>query len=184
MLQLSIDGSDNFFDEAKQEFITIKPQILKLEHSLLSISKWESRNKVSFFNRGCKTVPELINYIVCMTINSNVDPLVYQCLRIDQLEEVKKYMDDPMTATTIQDLSTKRNKKQIITSELVYCWMFMLNIPIECEKWHINRLMMLIRVAQIENNPNRGKNNMSVNDIRARYAAINAERRAKYHTSG
>lgn len=179
MLQLQIHDLE-FFDDRTDEFSIISQNML-LEHSLLSISKWEAKWKKSFFNK--ETTPEeFVDYVRCMTITSNVNPIIYKCLTNRHLKQIKDYIDDPMTATTIKKLNPKYRRTRGVTSELVYCWMFTLNIPIECERWHFNRLMTLIEVCSIENNPK--KNKMSRRDILNQNASINAARRAKYGTRG
>lgn len=179
MLTLRIESRE-FFDEDKEEFVFLPEQKLVLEHSLLSISKWEAKWKKPFMNTKM-TQQEYIDYIRCMTVGQKINPLVYNQITVEQLDKIRKYIDDPMTATTIKT-ATKHKRGRNTTSELIYCWMFTLNIPIECEKWHLNRLLTLIDVCSIENNPKKKK--MSRRDIYSQNAAINAARRAKYHTKG
>ena len=181
MLTILVKGQD-FYDEAREEFVVVKPQKLVLEHSLLSISKWEARWKKTFFSDSM-TVEEMMDYIKCMTVSTKVNPLIYDCLTRKDYETIKKYMEDPMTATTIRKNPNAPKRRRTLTSELIYCWMFSLNIPMECEKWHINRLLTLIEVTSIENNP-KGKRKMSRHDILSQNSALNAARRAKYHTRG
>lgn len=180
MLQLHIDDFEGF-DEDRQEFVNLSRQTIVLEHSLLSVSKWESKWKKPFFTDK-KTEAEFMDYIRCMTITSKVDPLVYHCLTEDHIKLVKKYIEDPMTGTTIKENHVTPRRNRTLTSEVIYCWMFTQNIPIECEKWHLNRLLTLIRVCNIENNPKRKK--MSRNEIYNQNAALNAARKAKYGTRG
>lgn len=180
MLQLQIKDVE-FFDDERQEFISISKTVV-LEHSLLSISKWEAKWKKSFFKDENKTIEEFVDYVRCMTITSNVDPIIYKCLNNNHLAYIQKYMNDSMTATTIRKSNPRFRRNRSLTSELVYCWMFSLNIPIECEKWHFNRLMTLIEVCSIENNPKQKK--MNRRDILSQNASINAARRAKYGTRG
>lgn len=183
MLQLEIGGSE-FFNETTQEFVTTKPQKLLLEHSLLSLSKWEAKWKKPFFDKNSKTPEEYLDYIKCMTINSNVDPLTYDNLTAKDFRTIMEYIDDPHTATTFSTRthSKKPKRGRIITSELIYYWMFANGIPKECEKWHLNRLMTLIRIFSIENDPNAKK--MSRSAIYQQNRELNEARKAKYHTSG
>jgi hypothetical protein len=169
------------FDEETCEFIQVKATKLKLEHSLVSISKWESKWKKSFLKNGLQQGEETIDYIKCMTLTQNVDPLIYNVLTSDILHEIDAYIDDPMTATTITEHGKKKRNKRTITSELVYCWMIQLGIPIEFQKWHFNRLMTLIQVCQVENGSER---KMSQKEIMQQNAALNAARKAKHHTHG
>ena len=180
MLRIKVKGNE-FFDEEKEEFVVLKDQNLVLEHSLLSISKWESKWKKPFLNTKLN-MNEFIDYIRCMTVNSPINPLVYTQLNDRQLKRIRSYIDDPKTATTIKKRRITASRGRNTTSELIYCWMFTLNIPIECEKWHLNRLLTLIDVCSIENNPKAKK--MSRRDVYNQNAALNAARRAKYHTRG
>ena len=182
MLQLTLGNDNEFFNEKTGEFIVVKPQKIILEHSLLSISKWEAKWKKPFFSSEKEMTPALFkDYIKCMTITPNVNPLAYECITYAQLQEIRDYMADSRTATTIKTQPTSKSRR-IITNEIIYYWMFAQNIPIECEKWHINRLMTLIEVSSIESNPK--KKNMSRREIAAQNAELNRARRKKYHTKG
>ena len=180
MLQIKIPKTE-LWDEKNEVFIiNNKEQILTLEHSLLSISKWESKWKKPFLSKDEKTDAETIDYIRCMTITSNVDSTVYNFIDSKIIEQVNNYIDDPMTATWFND-KEKSNSRQIITSELIYYWMIALNIPWETQKWHLNRLLTLIKVCNIKNAPPK---KMSMNEVINRNAAINKARKAKYNTKG
>lgn len=182
MLHIDVPGGE-FFNEKTEEFIQIKPRSLTMEHSLLSISKWEALWKKPFLSKENKTPAEFLDYIKCMTITSNVDPLVYDCLGREELNKIREYIEDPHTATTIKSFRrTGMNRTRIITSELIYYWMVANNIPTEYEKWHLNRLMTLIQICNIENDPKRKK--MSRREIFEQNRELNAARRAKYHTKG
>ena len=181
MLQLFI-GEQEFYNEDTEEFYTIKPQKITLEHSLISLSKWEAKWKKSFLY-GDRTPEEMMDYIRCMTLTPNVNPEVYIALTQQQLRDIKDYIDDEHTATTFSNVRQAPRRSRIITSELIYFWMISQNIPIECEKWHLNRLLTLIRIASIENNP-KGRKKMSRREIYNQNSALNAARRAKYHTKG
>ena len=151
MLQITIPAMNDLWDERNQQFLSIKETTIQLEHSLLSISKWESKWNKSFINTKDKTEDELIDYIKCMTITKNVDPNIYVCLTAENIQEIVNYINAPMTATTIRD--TGKSNHEIVTSELIYYWMISLNIPVKFEKWHLNRLITLIRVCSIKNQP-------------------------------
>ncbi len=180
---LIIDIKDTeLFDDKKQEFITIKGCKLQLEHSLVSLSKWESNWNKPFLTKESKTLPETLDYIKCMTITQNVNPMVYNGLTNSDIDTINKYIEKSMTATVFYEPPGSSNmSKRTITSELLYCWMFALNIPMECQKWHLNRLLTLIRVCNIENQPPK---KMSKNEIMNRNSALNAARRNKLHTKG
>lgn len=180
MLQITI-AAEEFWDEEKQEFVTPKGQTLKLEHSLVSISKWESKWHKAFLGKQQKTLAETLDYIRCMTLTQNVDPAVYLRLKRDQIKEIKAYIDSPMSATVISDPGKSRNNGETITSELIYYWMTAFNIPIECEKWHINRLLTLIRICGIKSQPPKKR---SRQDILRQNHELNQARKKKYHTRG
>lgn len=179
MLQITIPQTE-LFDEETQEFFQIKEQTLCLEHSLVSVAKWESKWKKPFLGMEEKTSEELIDYIRCMTITQNVNHLCYLCLTKDNLFDVKNYIEDPMTATTFKKQSGKKNR-EVITSEIIYYWMVMLGIPFECQKWHLNRLLTLITVCNIKNTPPK---KMSKRDAFAQQHQLNAIRRSKLNSSG
>lgn len=177
MLTLIIPETE-FYDEVLNEFKIVKEQKLVLEHSLLSVSKWEAKWRKPFLGRAKKNYAETIDYIRCMTVNS-VDPLVYKCIDSRVFQKINNYIEDPMTATTISQIN--HPTREIITSEIIYYWMIALGIPFECQKWHLNRLLTLINVCNIKNKPQK---KMSKKEIAARNSSLNAARRKALHTSG
>lgn len=181
MLQIEIQLTPEGWDEEKQEFIKPKVQLLKLEHSLVSLSKWESKWCKAFLSDEEKTDEETIDYIKCMTLTQNVKPEVYDYLSLENISEIKKYIESPMTATTFSDTGSSTTSRSVVTSELIYYWMIANNIPFECQKWHINRLITLIRVCQIKNSPPK---KMSRNELMNRNAALNAARKQQLKTNG
>ena len=165
------------WDEEKQEFIALKkPVTLQLEHSLVSVSKWESRWKKSYLSTPQKTTEEAIDYVRCMTLTKNIDPKVYYFLTNENIAQITNYIKDPMTATTFSQ-NKKRpgssNRKKT-TAETIYFQMISFGIPVEFQKWHLNRLLTLIKVCDIEGSP---KQKMSKGEILRQNAAINAKRR-------
>lgn len=178
MLEIIVPGRE-FFDEDKNEFVTTKPTKLTLEHSLISLSKWESKWEKPFLSSD-KTVPETIDYIRCMTLTQNVDPLVYNALNNENVQAVIKYIESPMTATKVKSQKHARNS-ETVTAELIYYWMIALNIPFECQKWHLNKLLTLIEVCSVKNQPQK---KMSKSEILRSNRELNAARRAKYKTKG
>lgn len=172
MLQVTIPTIEQF-DEVTNSFITTKEQTIQLEHSLVSISKWESKWKKPFLSKGNKTTEETIDYIRCMTITQNVDNNVYNNLSIKNIEDINKYIDNDMTATTFSKQNQTINR-DIITSEIIYYWMIAFNIPFECQKWHLNRLMTLINVCNIKNQPSK---KMSKRELASRNTSLNEERK-------
>lgn len=182
MLQITVPALEMFNDET-QEFITTKEQTLCLEHSLLSISKWESKWHKPYLTKVKKTTEETIDYIRCMTLTQNVSPEVYLALTERNFEEIADYIDNPMTATWFSGNSTDKTNRQQVTSELVYYWMFSLQIPKECEKWHIARLMTLIRIFNAENQDSKNKGQVT-NDMMAQRRALNEARKKQLNTKG
>ena len=181
MLQIKIPGKEAW-DEKNQEFISVPDTVLSLEHSLISISKWESKWHIPFLGKEEKTPEQINDYIKCMTITPNVKDEVYNCLTRRNINDVMAYINDPMTATTIRDREGgRRMSREIITSELIYYWMVALQIPFECQKWHINRLMMLIQVCNVKNQPDK---KMSKRSTAQQNAALNAARRQKARSRG
>lgn len=179
MLNITIPERE-MWDELKEEFVVFEGCKLKLEHSLVSLSKWESKWHKPFLDKKDKTPEEILSYIKFMTITQNVDDNVYTFLTEDNLKEIMEYIDDPMTATTIHE-EKKPGKPRIITSELIYYWMFTNNIYSECQKWHLNRLLTLIRVCNAENNPPK---KMSKAQTAKKYAKLNAARRKAMNSKG
>ena len=181
MLQIIIPLTKEGWDEVNEEFVEPIYKTLCLEHSLVSLSKWESKWHKPFLSKSEKSYEEIIDYIKCMTVTKNVDPEVYNHITSENMKQVDEYIEDPMTATTFSDdVSGKRNR-EIITSEIVYYWMITLGIPFECQKWHLNRLLALIRVCNIKNSP---KKKMSASSIMARNAELNAARRKALNSKG
>ena len=180
MLRITIPAVEEW-DEFKQEFVTTKEQTLCLEHSLVSLSKWESKWCKPFLSKQEKTYEETIDYIKYMTLTPNVNPEVYRVLTNDNIAEINKYIEAPMTATTFSRDRNSKSGQEIVTSELIYYWMIALNIPFECQKWHLNRLLTLIKVCNIKNTPPK---KMSRRDILSRNAAINAARRNQLNSKG
>lgn len=180
MLRITIPAVEQW-DEAKQEFIYTKEQTLSLEHSLVSLSKWESKWCKPFLTKQEKTFEETLDYIKCMTLTQNVDPEVYNYLTNGNIKEINEYIEAPMTATYFSDEKTSKISREQVTAELIYYWMIALNIPFECQKWHLNRLLTLIKVCNIKNQPPKKR---SKKDIMSRNAALNAARRKQLNTKG
>lgn len=183
MLDIEIPGGE-FYNQSTQEFIQIKGKRLSMEHSLISLSKWEARWRKPFLEDKPKTSAEKLDYIRCMTITSNVDPLLYKCLSQANMMEIEKYIDTPQTATTIREYrnSNQRRHQPTMTSEVIYSLMIGYNIPHEYERWHLSRLLTLIKLREIASNPKRKK--MSRQEIFEQNRELNAARRAKYQSNG
>lgn len=183
MLQISLPAK-RMFNEQTQEFIVVDAMTLKLEHSLISIHRWESKWHKSYMSSqesGRMTVEEAMDYIRCMSLDPNISLDVIGRLSNKNLDDIRQYISDPMTATTFGGSNRKKGKKQIITAELVYYWMTAYGIPFECAKWHFNQLMALIHVCSIKNAPT---HKQSKKQSAANYAALNKARRARTGSSG
>ena len=179
MLQITIPSTE-LWDERKEEFVYTKEKTLQLEHSLVSLSKWESKWNKAFLSSKEKTTEEIVDYIRCMTITQNVDPDVYNHLTNNIIQQIYDYINAPMTATVFSDNGKRSGgSRETVTSELIYYWMISLNIPFECQKWHLNRLLTLIRVCEIKNTPPK---KMGRGEIMSRNAALNAARRKQHNT--
>ena len=159
----------------------MKEQTLQLEHSLVSLSKWESKWQKAFLSKKDKTFEETIDYIKCMTVTPNVNDLVYGLLTIEHIKQINDYISAPMTATYFREDPNEKKSREIVTAELIYWWMISLGIPFECQKWHLNRLLTLIKVCTIKNAPPKKR---SKRDIMAQNAALNAARRKQLHSKG
>lgn len=182
MLQITIPFTE-FYDEANNEFITINEQTLTLEHSLVSLSKWESKWCKPFLSNERMTEEESLDYIRCMTLTENVPPEVYRAIPNSAIQTVSEYIAKPMTATWFSDKgrNNKKSDKRPVTAERIYYWMISLNIPSEYEAWHLNRLITLIRVCDEENKPTKKK---SSRNLWNEYAALNKARRQRLNTKG
>ena len=181
MLQITIPAVEAF-DEAKSEFVILrKEQTLQLEHSLVSLQKWESKWQKAFLSNTPKTDEEILDYIKCMTVTQNVDPETYGHLTADNIKQINKYIESPMTATTISEDKTGKKNREIVTAEVIYHWMIALNIPPEYRKWHLNSLLTLIRVCNIKKQPPKKRSRA---EIMRQNAALNAARRKKLNSKG
>ena len=176
VLDLYVPGKE-FWNSELQEFIYTKDITLHLKHSLVSLTRWEQHYKRRFLDDGPKNEEEYRFYIQCMTLNKDVDPLVYMVLQEDDIKKVTDYLHDSMTATTLPKQNNNRSNSEKLSSELIYYYMSALNIPFECEKWFLNNLIILISIASIKNNPQEKKTKPSWSSIRALNAARNAKAR-------
>lgn len=183
MLQIEVKGTQ-LWDEENEQFINTDSTILRLEHSLVSISKWESIYKRPYLIAQTFTKKETIDYIKCMCLDNDISDDVFYAVYADSslMKQIDDYMNSSPTATIINDEDSKgKRNKEKITSELVYYWMIANEIPFSCETWHIDRLLTLIRVCGVKNQAPKKE---SMKDIYARNKALNAARRAKYHSKG
>ena len=179
MIDIIIPASEQF-DERTMSFTYSKEQKLTLEHSLIAISKWESKFEKPFLSSE-KSTYEILEYIKCMTLTQNVKPETYLHLTDQNIKDIQAYIEAPMTATTFKKIEKRGGKREIITAELIYYWMIAFNIPVEFQKWHLNKLLTLIEVCARKNEPPK---KMTRREIAAQHKAINAANRARFHTKG
>jgi hypothetical protein len=170
-----------YFNEINNEVITIEEQVLTLEHSLFALAQWESKWKKPFLGEENKTMAECIDYVRCMCITPDVHPLVFCGITPAIFEEIDAYIKAQMTATWFRNDKTGKKNHDVITAEIVYYWMVSLHIPFECQMWHLNRLLALIRVCDEKNGPQK---KMNRKDVYNRNRALNAERRKRLNSKG
>ncbi len=180
MLKLMLVGTE-YFNENDQTFTSVDDVSLELEHSLLSLSKWESKFKKPFLNNEKKSAEETLYYIKAMIITPNYPSDILTRLTNSDISKINDYIESSESATTFGKMPERRGIGEVITAELIYYWMVAFNIPFKCEEWHLNRLFALIRICNIKNSPPK---KMSAGEIARRNAQLNAERRAKLGTKG
>lgn len=178
MLKITILG-DEFYDEKERLFLTKNDVVLELEHSLVSLSKWESIWEKPFLSRETKSTEETISYVRAMVLTDDFPPEVFSRMSPENFADINKYIDSKMTATWFNEKAQR--SQEIITAEVIYYWMISLNIPFECQDWHLNRLFSLIRVCNQKNTPPK---KLSRSELAARNRELNAQRKAQLHTKG
>lgn len=181
MLKITVPETE-FWDPRNEVFVPVKARTLQMEHSLVSISKWESKWEKAYLKKQQKTDEEALDYIRCMTVTPNVDPIVYYCLSVENLKEIDDYIAAPMTASHIHsNVNSEGTGKDVLTSDLIYYYMTAFNIPFECQKWHLNRLLTLIRICEVKNKNPKQRN---LNSVAESNTALNAARRKMYNSKG
>jgi hypothetical protein len=181
MLTIRIAGQE-FYDETTGEFSTVNDVFLELEHSLVSLSKWESKYQTPFLESSDKTPDELLDYVTFMGVGATIPRDLVNELTNTNLMEINRYIESSQSATTFGVLPKRQAYRgEVITSELIYYWLVAYNIPFECEHWHLNRLFSLIRICNVKNTPAK---NQPRNEIAQRNRELNEQRKAALGTSG
>lgn len=180
MLRLII-GESEAYDEEKNEFFNVGGAVLDFEHSLLSLSKWESKYKKPFLSSGEKTSEETLGYLEAMLLTPGVDLDVLRTASLESFEKIRQYIESSESATIFGEMPERRGPGEVITSELIYYWLVAFNIPFECEKWHLNRLFALIRICNIKNSPPK---KLSKSEAAQRNRDLNKKRREQLGTTG
>ena len=180
MLEIVIPPVE-LWDPKERKFSKSKEYKLQLEHSLISISKWEARWNKSFLKEENKTAEETLDYIKCMTLTQNVPPEAYLYMTEENIDQIVEYIKAPMTATWFSEDNNRKFSREIITNEVIYDWMIEFGVPFECQKWHLNRLITLIRVRAAKSKKSKP---MSEKDTLSMYREINAARRKKLNSKG
>lgn len=182
MLEIIVPEQE-FFDNSTQRFIKFGEVTLVLEHSLMSLARWESKWHKAFFSMREKTDEETRDYVRCMTLNKKVPDDVYYRLTDENISEINRYIEDPMSALKFYDGNGSGQSRELMTAETFYYWMFQQNVPLECEKWHLKRLISLLRYSSNKSNPKKNKNR-SPQEIAERNARICEENRKRFNTRG
>lgn len=180
MLKIIVPGTE-FYNEVDATFSTVEDTVLQLEHSLVSLSKWESEFQIPFLSSNDKTTEQVYTYIKAMILTPNYPDNIASFFSQQNLAEVNEYIDSKESATTFGEMPKQRGRGEIITSELIYYWMVAFNIPFECETWHLNRLFALIRICNVKNSKPK---KLSSGEIAQRNRELNAQRKAALGTTG
>ena len=180
MLKLIVPGTE-YFNEETSTFETVGDTELELEHSLISLSKWESKYQKPFLSNSPKTPEEIMGYVEAMIISPIYPPEIFNSFSQENFLAINRYIESKESATTFGSMPERKGQGEVITSELIYYWMVAFNIPFECEYWHLNRLFSLIRICNIKNEKPK---KMNRREIATRNRELNAIRRAQYNTSG
>lgn len=180
MLRLIVPGNEVFHEDTAT-FESFDDVELELEHSLVSLSKWESKYKKPFLSSNQKTTQEVFSYIEAMILTPVYPPDIVASFTQTNFNQIHDYIESAESATTFGAMPERKGKGEVITAELIYYWMVIFNIPFECELWHLNRLFALIRICNIKQSKPK---KMSRTEIAMRNRELNAKRKEQYHTRG
>lgn len=180
MLKIIVLGEE-FYDEVTESFNTVGDLVLELEHSLVSLSKWESEFQKPFLSPGKKTTQEVYDYIKTMILSEEYPSNILDRFSAENFQQINDYIESKQSATTFGEMPPNSGRSEVITSELIYYWMVTFNIPFECEVWHLNRLFALIRICNVKNSKPK---KMSRNQLAQRNRELNAQRKEQLGTTG
>lgn len=181
MLTLTV-GSTESFDDEKQEFVKVGGTVVRLEHSLVSLSKWESLHEKAFLKKDTKTGEEILSYVECMVLTPDFPPEVLHKLTDENVEAINAYIDAKHSATWFSEVpGAPAQSQETVTSELIYYWMTVANIPWEAQYWHLNRLFTLIRICNVKNAKPKKQSRASMAQQRR---DLNEQRKSALKTSG
>ena len=179
MLRMIV-GDEGFNDETN-EFVTVDPVVIELEHSLVSLSKWESKYEKPFLGRDEKTKEETFDYLKMMVLTEDLPDSIFEKFSQENIQEIKEYIDSKQSATIFTEIGRGRGKEEVITSELIYYWMIAFTIPFVCEHWHLNRLLTLVRICGIKSGKQK---KMPKGQLAQQYRELNERRKAEMGTRG
>ncbi len=179
MLRIIV-GDEGFNDETN-EFVTVDPVVIELEHSLVSLSKWESKYEKPFLGRDEKTKEETFDYLKMMVLTEDLPDSIFEKFSQENIQEIKEYIDSKQSATIFTEIGRGRGKEEVITSELIYYWMIAFTIPFVCEHWHLNRLLTLVRICGIKSGKQK---KMPKGQLAQQYRELNERRKAEMGTRG
>lgn len=183
MLTITIPGEE-YFDDEKQRFLTVNDTTLEFEHSLVSLSKWESEWEKPFLSTDNKSPEQVLDYITrCMLLTPNVPPEIFHKFTTEHYKQINEYIESKMSATWFADLPKPNGprRKEVITAEIIYYWMDELKIDLDWEKRHLARLFTLIKVHNEKNQPEKKVDKRAIME---RNRQLNEERLAKMGTKG
>jgi hypothetical protein len=179
---LTIETVTTLWDEETETFVEHIVSSIDFEHSLASMSKWESKWEQAFLGRTEKTAEQVYDYLSMMCLTPGVTREQILGLSQENFTQINEYIESQQTATKFAEQPNRRGSGEQITSDLVYYWMVAFRIPWEAQYWHLNKLLALVRICNAKQSGKTQK--VPRHDTAQRNRDLNAERRKKYGTSG